>query len=52
MDDRNVIPVVQELQKKNGISVQHNSDVGKSEIDWIEGDADFDIYHDDNEWYE
>lgn len=52
MDDRKVIPVVQELQKKNGPSVQHNHDEGKLEIDWIEGDADFDIYHDDSEWYE
>ena len=52
MDDRKVIPVVQGLQKMNGNSVQLNSSVDKPEMDWIEGDADFDVYQDDDEWYE
>ena len=53
MDDGNVILAVQELQKKNNPDdTQTFISVGKRDNDGIEGDAEFDIYHDDVDWCE
>ncbi len=52
MDNSKVKPVVQELQSKGKDSIQPNSSGDKLEIDWIEGDSDFDPFHDDVDWCE
>ena len=52
MDDKNVILVVQELQKKNEPDTQTFICIGKQDNDGIEGDAEFDLYHDDVDWCE
>ncbi len=52
MDDRKVIPVVQELQKKNYPDLRILISGGKLDNDGIEGDADFDLYRDDVDWCE
>ena len=52
MDDRKVAPVVQELQRKNFPDVRVIISGGKRDNDGIEGDADFDNYHDDVDWCE
>ena len=52
MDDRRVGPVVQELPKKEYPDIRILISGGKRDNDGIEGDADFDLYRDDGDWYE
>ncbi|MBR3721056.1 MAG: hypothetical protein IKN09_04905 [Clostridia bacterium] len=52
MDDVRVIPVVQELQKKKPLDIRALLRGDKPDNDGIEGDAEFNTYHDDHDWCE
>ncbi|MBR1654572.1 MAG: hypothetical protein IJ690_06515 [Clostridia bacterium] len=53
MDERRVVSEIQKLQEKGDATKPNRSNEGKLDhIDWIEGDADFNPYHDDVDWCE
>ena len=52
MDDRKVTLEVQKLHTKSYPEIQRIISEDKQDNDGIEGDADFDLYHDDVDWCE
>lgn len=52
MDDTKVVPTVQEPQKNSLPDLRILISGGKRDNDGIEGDADFNPYHDDVDWCE
>lgn len=52
MDDEKVNPVFQKLLKKNSMPSKSEANVDRLDNDGIEGDAEFNPFHDDVDWFE